>query len=106
MSKPEMAAHMQGSMSFPPVICEPHVVSRDFFHPRPQPVIHPVEIVNRHHFVPVPQHYYTVTERNVAVPPLPTVPTTPFPIGAAPYPTGAFPGAMPGTMGTESFYRK
>lgn len=94
MSKPELAA--QGCMSFPPIVCDTQVVTRDFFHPRPQPVIHPVEIVNRHHFVPVPQHYYTVTERNVVVPPVPTVPATTLPAGAAPFAPGMVPGMVPG----------
>lgn len=104
MSKPEMAA--QGCMSFPPVVCEPQVVCRDFYHPRPQPVIHPIEIINRHHFVPVPQHFFTVTERNVAVPPLPTVPVSTLPAGATPFSAGAVPGALPQAMGTQPFFRK
>ncbi|WP_187385763.1 hypothetical protein [Gorillibacterium timonense] len=92
MSKPELAT--QGCLGFAPIVCEPQVVVRDFYHPRPQPVIHPVEIVNRHHFVPVPQHYYTVTERNVAVPPLPTVPISSLPAGVSPFPTGPAGGAI------------
>lgn len=42
----------------------PRVVYRDFFHPQIVNVIHPIEVVNRHHCVPIPCHIYTYTERD------------------------------------------
>ncbi|MDF2926881.1 MAG: hypothetical protein K0R57_5795 [Paenibacillaceae bacterium] len=42
----------------------PRVVYRDYYHPQIVEVIHPIEIVNRHHCVPVPVHLYTCVERD------------------------------------------
>ncbi|WP_245954557.1 hypothetical protein [Paenibacillus flagellatus] len=42
----------------------PRVVYRDFYHPQLVQVIHPVEIVNRHHCVPVYQHLVTCTVKD------------------------------------------
>jgi hypothetical protein len=39
-----------------PIYTEPTVVYRDHYIPQPVQVIHPVEIVDRYHCVPVPQH--------------------------------------------------
>jgi len=47
-----------------PIIDPPTRVYNDFYYPQPMPIIHPVEIVNRHHCVPVPQHYVTYTVRD------------------------------------------
>lgn len=47
-----------------PVVTSPTVVYRDFYHPQVVQVVHPVEIVNRHHCVPVPQHVYTYSCRD------------------------------------------
>lgn len=47
-----------------PVVTSPTVVYRDFYHPQVVPVVHPVEIVNRHHCVPCPQHVYTYSSRD------------------------------------------
>ncbi|HZG86285.1 hypothetical protein [Paenibacillus sp.] len=43
---------------------EPKVVYRDIFHPQPVEIVQPIEIVNRHHFVPVPYVVTTVTVRD------------------------------------------
>ncbi|MCE5171698.1 hypothetical protein LQV63_20665 [Paenibacillus profundus] len=42
-----------------PIICPTAPIIRDFFHPQILPVIHPIEIVNRHHCVPIPRHFFT-----------------------------------------------
>ncbi|GAA3404545.1 hypothetical protein GCM10020370_24370 [Paenibacillus hodogayensis] len=42
----------------------PKVVYRDHYHPQIVNVIHQVEVVNRHHCVPVPRHVYCYSERN------------------------------------------
>ncbi|MGN7381026.1 CotD family spore coat protein [Paenibacillus sp. SAFN-117] len=47
-----------------PVIAPTSRVVRDYYHPQVVPVIHPIEVVNRHHCVPVPCHYYTYSERD------------------------------------------
>ncbi|MCM3272364.1 hypothetical protein [Paenibacillus elgii] len=39
-------------------------IYRDFFHPQIVQVVRPVEIVNRHHCVPCPQHVYSYSERD------------------------------------------
>lgn len=46
------------------VVDPPQVVYRDIFLPQVVEVIHPIEIVNRFHCVPVPKHCYTVTVRD------------------------------------------
>lgn len=52
-----------------PVVCPPQYRVRDSFLPRMQPVIHPIVNVNREHIVNVPQHFWTETNRTVAVNP-------------------------------------
>jgi hypothetical protein len=39
------------------------IVFQDFFDPQIVQIIHPIEIVNRHHCIPVPEHIFTFTER-------------------------------------------
>ncbi|SEB57666.1 hypothetical protein SAMN05443246_1153 [Paenibacillus sp. GP183] len=46
------------------VVDPPKVVYRDFYHPQIVQIIHPIEIINRHHCVPVPEHIYTCTVRD------------------------------------------
>lgn len=40
-------------------------VVQDFYHPQQVPVIHPIEVINQHHVVPVPYHMYTCTTKDV-----------------------------------------
>ncbi|WP_082053202.1 hypothetical protein [Gordoniibacillus kamchatkensis] len=55
------------------VVDPPTVVYRDFYHPQLVQIIHPIEVINRHHCVPVPQHIYTYVERDEFCPaPVPT----------------------------------
>ncbi|TQR18983.1 hypothetical protein [Psychrobacillus vulpis] len=79
-----------------PVVCPPQYRVRDSFLPRMQPVIHPIVNVNREHTVNVPQHFYTVTNRNVVVnPPQQAYPfMNQYPQGGFPqqgFPQGGFP---------------
>ncbi len=46
------------------VVDPPIKVYEDIFHPQMIQVIHPVEIVRRHHCVPVPYHVVAYTERD------------------------------------------
>lgn len=46
----------------------PEVIYTDTFHPQLVNVVHPVQIVNRHHCVPVPQHVFTYSYRDEFVP--------------------------------------
>jgi hypothetical protein len=39
----------------------------DFYHPQPVQVVHPVEVINQHHCVPVYEHITTCTEKDVMV---------------------------------------
>ncbi|WP_274363018.1 hypothetical protein [Paenibacillus thermotolerans] len=48
-----------------PVATAPTIVYNDIYHPQPVQVIQPIEIVNRHHCVPVPIPVTTVTVRDV-----------------------------------------
>ncbi|PDO09545.1 MAG: hypothetical protein BLM47_12005 [Candidatus Reconcilbacillus cellulovorans] len=62
--------HPHGEFCCPParaIVDPPEYVYRDFFHPQIVPVIHPVEIINRHHCVPVPHHIFTFTCKDVCV---------------------------------------
>jgi hypothetical protein len=47
-----------------PIIQAPQKVYRDFYHPQVVPVIQPIEIINRHHSVPVYQHSYSYTVKD------------------------------------------
>jgi hypothetical protein len=40
------------------------IVFQDFFEPQIVQIIHPIEIVNRRHCIPVPEHIFTLTERD------------------------------------------
>lgn len=48
-----------------PIVCPPIVVVRDHFVPQIVPVIHPIQVVDKVHCVPVQQHIYTYSEREV-----------------------------------------
>ena len=49
-----------------PIVCPPIVVVRDHFVPQIVPVIHPIQVVDKVHCVPIQQHIYTYSERGVA----------------------------------------
>lgn len=51
--------------NFPPVILPTQYVVRDFYYPQPVQYIQPVEVINRHHPVPVPRYSMTCTSRDV-----------------------------------------
>ncbi|WP_211745473.1 hypothetical protein [Paenibacillus sp. Marseille-Q4541] len=46
-----------------PIVCDPVHVVKNHYHKAVQPIIHPVEIVNKHHVIPVPCHEWAVVER-------------------------------------------
>ncbi|GIO15185.1 hypothetical protein J19TS2_47400 [Cohnella xylanilytica] len=43
----------------------PQVVYEDYYHPQVVNVVHSVEVIRRHHCVPVPHHVYTCTAKDV-----------------------------------------
>lgn len=45
-----------------PIVCEPIVIVRDHYVPQIVPVIHPIQVIDKVHCVPVEQHIYTYTE--------------------------------------------
>ncbi|OMF13062.1 hypothetical protein BK127_20925 [Paenibacillus sp. FSL H7-0331] len=47
-----------------PVFTDPTQVIRNYYYPQPVPVIHPVEVINRHHCVPVPHHFVSCTVKD------------------------------------------
>jgi len=47
-----------------PIVTNPTQVINNVYHPQLVPVIHPIEIINQHHCVPVYQHLTTYTVKN------------------------------------------
>ncbi len=47
------------------VVDPPETVYENYYHPQIVQVIHPVEIIRQHHCVPVPQHCYEYTVKDV-----------------------------------------
>jgi len=47
-----------------PIVTDPRRVVRNFYHPQLVQVIHPIEVINRHHCVPCYEHCYTYSERD------------------------------------------
>jgi len=47
-----------------PIVTNPTQVVNSVYHPQLVPVIHPVEIINQHHCVPVYQHMVTYSVKN------------------------------------------
>jgi len=50
------------------VVDPPVKVYKDIYHPQVVQVIHPVEIIRRHHCFPVPHHITTYTAKDVFYP--------------------------------------
>ncbi len=46
------------------VVDPPRVIYNDVYHPQIVQVIHPIEVINRHHCVPIPCHTFTVAVRD------------------------------------------
>lgn len=60
--------HHKGEFCCPPgkaIIDPPQYIINDFFHPQIVPVIHPIQIINKHHCVPIPHHKYTFETKDV-----------------------------------------
>ena len=59
-------ANCQNNMCPPtdPAVMDPQRIVRDFYHHQVVQVIHPVEIINRHHCIPVYEHKYCFTVRD------------------------------------------
>ncbi|PQP87624.1 hypothetical protein CPT76_22275 [Paenibacillus sp. AR247] len=47
-----------------PIFTDPTVVYQDYYYPQVVPIVHTVEIVKRHHCVPVPKHCYNYVVRD------------------------------------------
>lgn len=43
----------------------PQVVYEDYYHPQVVNVVHSVEVIRRHHCVPVPHHVFTSTAKDI-----------------------------------------
>lgn len=46
------------------VVDPPIKVFEDVFHPQIVRVIHPIEVIRRHHCVPIPEHIFTCVTRD------------------------------------------
>ncbi|PZE20159.1 hypothetical protein [Paenibacillus xerothermodurans] len=51
------------------VIDPPKVIYKDVYHPQLVQIVHPIEIVTRHHCIPIPQHIPTVVVKDECCPP-------------------------------------
>ncbi|TBL75321.1 hypothetical protein [Paenibacillus thalictri] len=47
------------------VVDPPVTYYQNYFHPQVVTVVHPIEVVNQHHCVPVPHHVYAYSEKDV-----------------------------------------
>ncbi len=47
------------------IIDPPVTIFRDFFQPQLVQIIHPIQIINRQHCIPVPHHIFTFTSKDV-----------------------------------------
>lgn len=50
--------------SYDPIVCPPKRIINHQFYPQVVPVVHPIEIVNQTHIIPVPHHVFPVTVRD------------------------------------------
>ncbi|MCR8845554.1 hypothetical protein NQ117_17875 [Paenibacillus sp. SC116] len=79
-----------------PIVCPPIKQINNCYQPQVVPVIHPVEIINKVHTVPIPKHIWTYNETTVGGATLPPGPG--FPNGG--FPNGGYPGPGVGGIGT------
>ena len=54
-----------GSNQLSPIVCPEQTVFKNFYHTASQPIVHPVNIVNQHHTIPVPQHFCAYSVKDV-----------------------------------------
>ncbi|MCG7408905.1 hypothetical protein MH117_15920 [Paenibacillus sp. ACRRX] len=73
---PGMGPNMNPGMVSPastgplnPIVAPEQTIFKNFYHTATQPIVHPVNIVNQHHTIPVPQHFcsYNVKDVNCGV---------------------------------------
>ncbi|MEK8130665.1 hypothetical protein WMW72_22415 [Paenibacillus filicis] len=50
-----------------PIVTDPTQVYNNYYYPQAQPIVHPVEVINKHHCVPVPQHFVTYSSKDEIV---------------------------------------
>jgi hypothetical protein len=43
--------------TLPAIVAPSQTVVKDTFHTATQPIVHPINVVNQHHTIPVPQHF-------------------------------------------------
>lgn len=49
----------------PAIVAPEKTVVKNFYHTAKQPVIHPINIINQHHTIPVPEHFCTYNVKDV-----------------------------------------
>ncbi|WP_314589786.1 hypothetical protein [Paenibacillus terrigena] len=59
-----MPMPMQPS-TLPAIVAPTQTVVNNKYHTATQPIVHPVNVVNQHHTIPIPQHFCHVTESDV-----------------------------------------
>lgn len=50
-----------------PIVCQPMQLVNHQFYPQVFPVIHPIEIINQPHCIPVPHHVFPVVVKDACV---------------------------------------
>ncbi|WP_152396296.1 hypothetical protein [Paenibacillus guangzhouensis] len=56
---------MQMPSTLPAIVAPTQTVVKNSYHPATQPIVHPVNVINQHHTIPIPQHFCHVTESDV-----------------------------------------
>jgi len=51
--------------TLPAIVAPTQTVVKNQYHPATQPIVHPVNVINQHHTIPIPQHFCHVTESDV-----------------------------------------
>ncbi|NMM53630.1 hypothetical protein [Paenibacillus aquistagni] len=63
MVSPAATGGMPDQLS--PIVAPSQTIYKNFYHTATQPIVHPVNIVNQHHTVPVPKHVCVYNETDV-----------------------------------------
>lgn len=51
--------------TLPAIVAPSQTVVKNTFHTATQPIVHPVNVVNQHHTIPIPQHFCAYTYSDV-----------------------------------------
>lgn len=43
--------------TLPAIVTPPQTIVQNSYHPATQPIVHPINVVNQHHTIPIPEHF-------------------------------------------------